>query len=140
MLASNYCAHAFSQECIGLLSQAERLLAAGHSLRGKLRKGLEIAGDESSGHMLSGLTDGTAYDIQVGAVMVGNTYWAEAVEATPAARETLISATSLTVFENGGEATWTVSLSQPPSEAGTVSVTSSATGSATVSPETLNFA
>lgn len=44
-----YTTYSLLQECIGLLSQAERLLAAGHSLRGKLLQGLELASRDMGG-------------------------------------------------------------------------------------------
>ncbi len=57
-------------------------------------------------------------------------------DAEPAAS---VSPTDLTVGENGGSATYTVSLEQPPSGTVNISVTSSDSNAATVNPTSLTF-
>ena len=97
------------------------------------------ANNKASGYEITGLTNNTEYDVQIGAVFGSDTYWSATVKGTPGGKSLVFSKTSHTVLENGGTATWTVALSAQPSADVAVTVTSGNTSDATVSPASITF-
>ncbi len=96
---------------------------------------------------ITGLTNGTAYHVQVsandGQTAQGNGWgdWSSSQSGTPAAAATAgvtVSATSLAIAADG-TATYTVALDTAPTANVTIAVTSGTTAAATVSPATLTF-
>ncbi len=84
--------------------------AASHQVRYKVSTAndwTEPSGNESSGYEITGLTNGTEYDVQVGAVYGtganARTYWSATNKATPSVGITLYSGT----LEAGEQASWT---------------------------------
>ena len=97
----------------------------------------------STSHTLTGLTDGTAYQVQVRASSAeGDGAWSDTGTGTPVTPidpAILLTPASVEVNENGGTATYTVKLATVPTASVTVTLSSGDTDAATVSPASLTF-